>query len=142
MDARISIKPNPKLNQLFRSDSAEWQLLQESGVTGVYVKVLRFDEATSRAPTILLKFDPGARYPTHIHPGGEEIFVLEGDIVLGKDTLNTGDYLYTAPNNIHAVYSKGGCVVLVNVPQAVVILPHIEHSKVDPESDPSRISKG
>ena len=134
MEARISVQPNPKLNQLARSAAAEWQPLKEPGVTGVYVKVLRFDEATSRAPTILLKFDPGARYPAHIHPGGEEIFVLEGDIRLGKDHLYNGDYLYTAPNNIHAVYSKGGCVVLVDVPQAVVILPRMEHRQLDTES--------
>ena len=135
MEAGVSVKPNPKLNQLVRSDAAEWQPLQEPGVTGVYVKVLRFDEATSRAPTILLKFDPGASYPAHLHPGGEEIFVLEGDIRLGKDHLHAGDYLYTAPNNIHAVYSKDGCVVLVNVPQAVVILPRREHGQLGAESD-------
>jgi quercetin dioxygenase-like cupin family protein len=119
----MTLRQNPKLNQLVRSGAAEWHPLPEPGIAGVYVKVLRFDETTSRAPTILLKFDPGARYPAHIHPGGEEIFVLEGDIHLGKDQLSAGDYLYTAPNNIHAVYSRGGCVVLVNVPQAVVVLP-------------------
>jgi hypothetical protein len=35
--------------------------LAEPGVTGVFVKVLRFDEEQGRAPTILLKFEPGAR---------------------------------------------------------------------------------
>ena len=123
MEGYISVKPNPKLNQLVRPDMTEWQPLQEPGITGVYVKVLRFDEDTRRAPTFLLKFDPGATYPAHIHPGGEEIFVLEGDIRLGKDHLLAGDYLYTAPHNIHAVHSKGGCIVYVDVPQAVVILP-------------------
>ncbi len=122
MDARVTVRQNTKLNQLTRSSATEWQPLDEPGITGVYAKVLRFDAATARAPTILLKFDAGARYPAHIHPGGEEIFVLEGDIRLGKDHLRDGDYLYTAPNNIHAAYSEGGCVVLVNVPQAVVLL--------------------
>ena len=131
MDARVTVRQNPKLNQLVRAGAAEWQPLEEPGVTGVYVKVLRFDEATSRAPTILLKFDPGARYPVHIHPGGEEILVLDGDIRLGKDHLQAGDYLYTAPNNIHAVHSPSGCVVLVNVPQAVVVLPHPNHPEAE-----------
>ena len=84
-----------------------------------FVKVLRYDEATRRAPTILLKFEPGAIYPGHSHPGGEEIFVLEGEVRLGKDQLRKGDYLYTAPGNKHAVLSKGGCVLLVNVPEEV-----------------------
>jgi quercetin dioxygenase-like cupin family protein len=119
----IRIRPNPALNQLVRSQSVEWQPLDEPGVTGVDVKVLRFDEATNRAPTILLRFAADARYPAHNHPGGEEIYVIEGDITLGRDRLREGDYLYTAPNNVHAVHSQGGCVVLVNVPQAVEVLP-------------------
>lgn len=109
-------------NQMVRSDEAAWQPLNEPGVAGVSVKVLRFDEATGRAPTILLKFEAGATYPPHNHPGGEEIFVLEGDIHLGKDHLRQGDYLYTAPGNKHAVESDGGCVVLVSVPQEVEVL--------------------
>jgi quercetin dioxygenase-like cupin family protein len=116
---QIKVKPDPKLNQLVRSGTIEWQPLSEPGVSGVFVKVLRFDASADRAPTILLKFEPGATYPGHIHPGGEEIFVLEGDIRLGKDRLLAGDYLYTAPGNIHAVQSDAGCVVLVSVPQEV-----------------------
>ena len=108
--------------QLVRSDQIEWKPLAEAGVTGVFVKVLRFDKASRRAPTILLKFAAGATYPAHDHPGGEEIFVVEGDLKLGKDHLQAGDYLYTAPNGKHAARSEKGCVVLVNVPEEVVIL--------------------
>lgn len=115
----VTNEPNPGLNQLVHSGDVNWQPLAEPGVAGVYVKVLRFDSSARRAPTILLKFDPGATYPAHAHPGGEEIFVLDGDISLGKDRLHAGDYLYTAPGNIHAVRSETGCVVLVSVPQEV-----------------------
>ena len=108
--------------QLVRSDQIEWKPLAEAGVTGVYVKVLRFDKETRRAPTILLKFEAGATYPAHDHPGGEEIFVIEGDLKLGKDHLYAGDYLYTSPNGKHAVRSVSGCVVLVSVPEEVEIL--------------------
>ena len=109
-------------NQLARSQQTEWKPLAEPGVSGVFVKVLRFDEETHRAPTILLKFEAGATYPAHNHPGGEEVFVIEGDIKLGKDHLHKGDYLYTAPNGKHAAWSENGCIVLVSVPQAVEIL--------------------
>lgn len=107
---------------LVRSQQLEWQPLNEPGVTGIFVKVLRFDEQTHRAPTILLKFEAGATYPAHNHPGGEEVFVLEGDIKLGKDHLFAGDYLYTPPDGKHAVSSKNGCVVLLNVPEEVEII--------------------
>jgi quercetin dioxygenase-like cupin family protein len=110
------------LNQLVRSYQIEWHPLDEPGVTGVFVKALRFDKETRRAPTILLKFEAGATYPAHNHPGGEEIFVLEGDIALGKDHLHSGDYLYTAPNNKHGARSENGCILLVVVPEQVEVL--------------------
>lgn len=107
---------------MVRSQQIEWQSLNEPDITGIYVKVLRFDEQTRRAPTIMLKFEAGASYPAHNHPGGEEIFVLEGDLKLGKDHLQAGDYLYTPPNGKHAVWSQNGCVALLNVPQEVEII--------------------
>jgi quercetin dioxygenase-like cupin family protein len=116
------IEPDQSLNQLVRSNDVRWKPLDEPGVTGVHVKVLRFDTTSSRAPTILLRFDPGASYPGHAHPGGEEIFVLEGDVRLGEDRLRAGDYLYTAPHNTHAVHSEGGCVILAVVPQEVEVV--------------------
>ncbi len=109
-------------NQFVRSHEIDWKPLNEPDVSGISVKVLQFDEAVRRAPTILLKFEVGARYPAHNHRGGEEIFVLEGDIKLGADHLYAGDYLYTAPNNIHAVRSVNGCVILVKTPQEVEII--------------------
>jgi len=118
----IRTRPDRALNQLVRSGSVEWRPLDEPGVSGVLVKVLRYDEAAGRAPTILLKFEAGAAYPAHRHPGGEEILVLEGDVTLGPDHLEAGDYLYTAPGNVHAVHSKGGCVLLVSVPAEVEVL--------------------
>ena len=115
-------KQPASFTKLVRSDQIEWKPLAEPGVSGVFVKVLRFDRETRRAPTILLKFEAGATYPAHDHPGGEEIFVIEGDLKLGKDHLYAGDYLYTPPNGKHAVRSETGCVVLVSVPEEVVIL--------------------
>jgi len=84
-----AISTQPKsLTQLARSHQIEWQPLAEPGVSGVFVKALRFDEETRRSPTILLKFAAGATYPAHNHPGGEEIFVIEGDIKLGRSFVH------------------------------------------------------
>lgn len=111
-------------NQLVRSHQIEWKPLPEPDAEGIFVKVLQFDKKTKRAPTFLLKLEAGATYPAHNHPGGEEIFVIEGDIHLGKDHLCAGDYLYTIPNGKHAVRSENGCVVLIKTPEAVEILPN------------------
>jgi quercetin dioxygenase-like cupin family protein len=111
-------------NQLVRNDQTAWKQLIEEGVNteGVFVKALRFDAATQRAPTILLKFEAGASYPNHNHPAGEEIFVLEGEVRFGADHLHAGDYLYTAPGETHSAFSQTGCVVLFVVPEEVEIL--------------------
>lgn len=109
-------------NRLVRSTDGEWKPLPEEGVSGVYVKSLLYDEAARRSPTILLKFEAGATYPLHTHPAGEEIFVLEGDIRLGKDELQAGDYLFTAAGNKHRVSTKTGCVVFLKAPREVEII--------------------
>ncbi len=107
-----------------KSAEVEWRPLVEPGVKtdGIYVKVLRFDEPTKRPPTFMLKFDPGASYPNHTHPAGEEVFVLDGEVRFGPNSLSKGDYLYTAPGGTHSVFSKTGCIMLFVVPEEVVIL--------------------
>jgi quercetin dioxygenase-like cupin family protein len=111
-------------NYIIKSNQTEWVPLLEEGVDtkGIFVKLLRYDEQNKRAPTILLKFEAGAKYPYHNHPGGEEIFVLEGDATLEATTLSAGDYLYTPPNFKHSVTSKKGCVLLLIIPEEVEIL--------------------
>lgn len=101
-----------------------WQPLVEPGVKtdGVHVKPLRRDPATGRAPTILLRFEPGASYPNHSHPAGEEAYILEGEVRFGPTQLNAGDYLYTPPGGTHSVFSRTGCTVLLVIPEEVVIL--------------------
>lgn len=111
-----------KENVLAKSSEIEWKPLDEELVDGVYIKSLLFDKETDRSPTILLKFDAGSTYPLHNHPGGEEIFVLEGDVKVGKDEMQTGDYLYTAVGNKHRVSTKNGCVLLLKVPEQVEII--------------------
>lgn len=101
-----------------RSAQAEWRALSTPGVA---VKRLRADEATG-ASTFLLRVDAGARVPLHDHPGGEELFVLEGDLRVGADLLRAGDYLYTPSDGRHAASSERGCVVLVTLPKPVRVL--------------------
>jgi quercetin dioxygenase-like cupin family protein len=100
------------------SAGAEWR---PSKVPGVSVKVLRNDRE-SGASAALVRLDPGASFPAHEHPAGEEVYVLEGDVRIGRHRLTAGDYLYTPPDGTHAAASDGGCVFLVTLPKPVVIL--------------------
>jgi quercetin dioxygenase-like cupin family protein len=94
---------------------------RELKIPGVSVKALRRDPDT-KASTALVKLAPGARFPAHNHPAGEEVLVLEGDVLIGPDRLQAGDYLYTPPDGKHAASSQGGCVFLVTLPRPVEIL--------------------
>jgi quercetin dioxygenase-like cupin family protein len=112
------------LNGQVKTAEIEWKPLVESGVDtrGISVKVLRIDPATGRAPSFLLRLDPGANYPYHNHPAGEELFVLSGRCLIEGTMLEVGDYLYTPPGSKHAVRSQTGCTLLLQVPEEVQIL--------------------
>ncbi|HJY12535.1 MAG TPA: cupin domain-containing protein, partial [Flavobacterium sp.] len=75
--------------QITKSSEIDWKLLIEEGVNtdGIYAKSLCFDEVTKRPNAFLLKFEAGASYPNHMHPAGEEIYVVEGEVRSGKDEL-------------------------------------------------------
>jgi quercetin dioxygenase-like cupin family protein len=107
-----------------RTTDLDWKPLIEEGVKteGISVKILRFDESQGRPPTFLLRFEPGASYPNHNHPGGEEVYVLDGEVRFGPIQLNADDYLYTPPNATHAVFSRTGCIMLFVVPAEVEVL--------------------
>ena len=100
------------------SAQAEWT---PRGVPGISVKVLRRDTETG-ALCSLLRFEPGAVFPAHDHPAGEEVFVLEGEVRIGAHLMKPGDYLYAPPGCIHAASSRTGCVFLVTLPKPVVII--------------------
>ncbi len=102
----------------------EWKPVPDA--PGNAMKTLRYDKETG-ASAILLKMDPGAHYAAHVHPGGEEVFVLSGSLQLGADFLRDGDFLYTPPGGIHAASSTEGCVVYISVPQAIAFsVPAVE----------------
>lgn len=102
----------------------EWQPLIEKGIhyEGIFVKSLKFDPEKNRSTSILLKFEPGASYPYHNHPAGEELFIMEGEVSIAGAQLEKGDYLYTPSNFKHSVTSEKGCIILFVVPEEVEIL--------------------
>jgi quercetin dioxygenase-like cupin family protein len=115
---------NDLFSYIVRTAKTEWKPLIESGVDtgGLSVMPLRVDQATGRAPTFLLRFEPGAKYPYHSHPAGEELFVLSGSCVIEAATLEEGDYLYSPPASRHSVRTDTGCTLLFQVPEEIVIL--------------------
>lgn len=87
---------------------------------GVHFKVLR--KHPNGGISILLKFDPGAKYHTHKHPDGEEYYVLEGMLEdLGK-SWPKGSYIWHPEGSVHRPSSRDGCIVLVVLPKAIELI--------------------
>lgn len=101
-----------------KTGELEWRSFPD--VEGVKYKTLRKHETGGLS--ILLKFDPGARYHTHRHPGGEEYYVVEGVLDDLGQSWAAGSYIWHPPGSVHRPGSASGCVVLVNLPEAVEVL--------------------
>lgn len=112
------------LEGLVKATSLQWKPLLENGIdtAGISVKPLRTESATGRPRSFLLRFEPGAKYPYHSHPAGEELFVLTGSCLIEGALLEAGDYLYTPPGEKHSVQTDTGCTLLFQVPEEVTIL--------------------
>jgi quercetin dioxygenase-like cupin family protein len=94
----------------------EWRTFPEAA--GVDYKLLR-RHPEAGGSTLLLRFAPGADYPTHRHPAGEEYFILSGSLEDGGTTYGAGDYIYYPPGSVHRPSSREGCTLLVVLPARV-----------------------
>ena len=82
---------------------------------GVRYKVLRHHEGR-RGITLLLQFAPGASYPAHRHPEGEDYYVLDGTLQDGARSYGAHTFVHHAPGSVHGPASPTGCTLLVVLP--------------------------
>jgi anti-sigma factor ChrR (cupin superfamily) len=61
----------------------------------------------------LVRWEPGTRFPLHAHPGGEEIFVLEGVFEDDQGAYPAGTWLRNPAGSRHAPFSRSGCLIWV-----------------------------
>ena len=81
---------------------------------GVEFKILRID-ATSERVTLITKLAPGTVYPPHQHDDFEELFLLDGDVVVNGVSMQPGDYCTAAPSSVHdGIRTVGGCTFIVS----------------------------
>lgn len=93
----------------------EWQ---PSPGPGVWRKRLELSGgAESGRVTSIVRYDPGSRFPSHPHPDGEEILVLEGTFADEHGAYPAGTYLLNPEGFSHAPRSDEGCVLLVKLRQ-------------------------
>ena len=62
----------------------------------------------------IVRFEPGARLPLHIHECPEFIYVLEGELILGGQHLAPGWASVASVGSVHSdVHSDTGCVFML-----------------------------
>lgn len=67
--------------------------------------------------TSLVEYLPGARFPEHRHPNGEEILVLSGVFSDEGGDYPAGSYLRSPAGSGHSPFSRSGCVIFVKLNQ-------------------------
>lgn len=87
---------------------------EPSPAPGIERRYLARDEALGIA-TSIVRYAPGASFPAHSHPGGEEIFVLEGVFADEYGKYPAGSYLRNPPGSRHHPYSPEGCIIFVKL---------------------------
>jgi anti-sigma factor ChrR (cupin superfamily) len=61
----------------------------------------------------LVRWAPGTRFQPHSHPGGEEIFVLDGVFQDEHGSYPAGTWLRNPPGSVHRPWSDPGCTIWV-----------------------------
>lgn len=90
---------------------------QASPISGVERKPLAREAAESGHATSIVRYAPGSQFARHIHPAGEEIFVLEGVFSDETGDYPAGSYIRNPPGSSHAPFSEQGCTLFVKLAQ-------------------------
>ena len=88
--------------------------------------------------TSIVRYQPGAEFPRHPHPEGEEILVLEGVFSDEHGDWPAGTYLLNPEGFKHQPFSREGCLLFVKLRQFPG--PERNHVVVDTSSQSWRSS--
>jgi anti-sigma factor ChrR (cupin superfamily) len=77
----------------------------------------RVGAAESGQVTSIVRYEPGAQFPAHDHPQGEEILVLDGVFSDEHGDWPGGTYLLNPEGFRHAPFSRAGCLLFVKLRQ-------------------------
>ena len=80
-------------------------------------RVHRVGPAETGQVTSLVRYEAGARFPAHDHPGGEEILVLDGVFSDEHGDWPAGTYLLNPEGFSHSPFSEKGCTLFVKLRQ-------------------------
>ena len=115
MEETLALNADLAARAVVRSAEIDWQ---PSPSPTVWRKRLYLDGPREAGiVTSVVRYDAGSEFPTHHHPDGEEIFVLDGVFSDEHGDYPAGTYLLNPDGTSHAPFSKDGCVLFVKLRQ-------------------------
>lgn len=99
---------------ILASQEYQWVASPQSGVERVMLDRVGAEQARA---TSIVRYAPDSCFPSHQHPGGEEIFVLSGTFSEGDQHFPAGWYMRNPPGSRHTPSSRGGAIIFVKLEQ-------------------------
>lgn len=97
-----------------RFSEGEWIPSPEAGVNRRMLHRVGVEKAIA---TSIVEYLPGSSFPTHKHPKGEELFVLEGVFSDESGDYPAGTYVRNPDGSGHAPKSEEGTIIFVKLRQ-------------------------
>ncbi|MGL6242693.1 cupin domain-containing protein [Pseudomonas sp.] len=92
----------------------QWVASPQTGVDRVMLDRVGAEKARA---TSIVRYAPNSYFPSHLHPGGEEILVLSGTFSDEVADYPVGWYLRNPPGSSHRPYSVEGTTIFVKLQQ-------------------------
>ena len=112
---KISLNTDLDKRIVIRTDEMDWT--PSPGGHVLRKRLHLSGRSESGQVTSVVRYLPGARFPSHDHPEGEEILVLDGVFSDEYGDWPAGTYLLNPEGFAHAPYSEEGCTLFVKLRQ-------------------------
>jgi hypothetical protein len=109
---KLNIDLTKKVNAFF--EQSQWS---SSPIKEVKRKMLERDGGEVAIATTIVSYEPNSYFSSHIHDGGEEFLVLEGEFADEHGRYPIGTYMRNPPGTSHTPSVEPGCMILVKLGQ-------------------------
>jgi anti-sigma factor ChrR (cupin superfamily) len=106
------VNPDFSRHAVVRAGEQPWVASPQAGVQRLMLDRLGGEHARA---TSLVRYAPRSTFPTHAHPGGEEILVLAGTFSDDSGDHGPGCYLRNPPGSAHRPASAEGALIFVKL---------------------------
>jgi anti-sigma factor ChrR (cupin superfamily) len=100
-----------RLQTVINTHDAQWK----PGLVGGLSVLPLYSQEQYPENMALVRWQAGTQFHRHTHPGGEEIYVLEGTFEDEHGVYPAGTWIRAPHMSIHQPFSRDGCLIYVRV---------------------------